>query len=64
MVFSWEVTTMINYTCQVITGKLVCGLPLKKTINPDPLTRNYFDLFVCASGHRVLLLKSSDTESE
>jgi hypothetical protein len=55
---------MINYICQVITGKLVCGRPLKKVHNNDPLTNNYFDLFLCSAGHRVLLLRSSDTESD
>jgi hypothetical protein len=55
---------MINYTCRIITGNLLCGRPLKKIPNPDPLTQNYFDLFVCKVGHRVLFLQSCDTESD
>ena len=55
---------MINYTCQAIIGNLLCGRPLKKIPNPDPLTQNYFDLFVCAAGHRLLLLQCCDTESD
>jgi hypothetical protein len=55
---------MINYTCKAIVGNLLCGLPLKKTFNADPLTRNYFDLYICEAGHRVLLLQSDDTEND
>jgi hypothetical protein len=64
VVFFLEVATMINYTCQVIIGHSLCGLPLKKTPNYNLLTRNYFDLYVCAAGHRVLLLQSRETESD
>ena len=55
---------MLNYICQVITDNLLCGLPLKKVPNDDPLTKNYFDLGVCDVGHRVLLLRFYDTETD
>jgi len=58
------VTTMINDTCHVIVRELLCGLPLKKVPNADPLTKNYFDLGVCDAGHRVLLLRFCDTETD
>ena len=55
---------MLNYICQVTTDNLLCGLPLKKVPNADPLTKNYFDLGVCDAGHRVLLLRFCDTETD
>ena len=55
---------MLNYICQVITDNLLCGLPLKKVPNVDPLTKDYFDLFVCDAGHSLLIVRSRDTEGD
>jgi len=55
---------MMNYICQVITDNLLCDLPLKKVPNNDPLTKNYFDLFQCEAGHRILAVRSQDTEGD
>ena len=54
----------MNYICQVITDYLLCGLPVKKVPNDDPLTKNYFDLFLCEANHRILAVRSQDTEGD
>ena len=55
---------MINYTCHVIVQELLCGHPLRQVPNHDPLTKNYFNLGICDVGHRVLLLRFYDTETD
>jgi len=55
---------MINYTCHVIVQELLCGHPLRQVPNHDPLTKNYFDLFQCEAGHRILAVRSQDTEGD
>ena len=54
---------MINYTCHVTVRELLCGYPLTQVPNHDPLTKDYFDLLVCDAGHRVLFIKSRNTQS-